>query len=118
MRRLTDDDFSMAGVPAIYVGYSLQYDSWNRVYTDTYSGMQTPSKDGGSADAPVPTTPLYEHWYFNGTASRDSTFESKLSNRLFVQLPAPGTGMPSWERWMRGSDWMRTVITSSVSRIT
>lgn len=86
LRRLTDDDFSMAGVPAIYVGYSLQYDSWNRVYTDTYSGMQTPSKDGGSADAPVPTTPFYEHWYFNGTASRDSTFESKLSNRLFVQL--------------------------------
>ena len=72
LRRLTDDDFSMAGVPAIYVGYSLQYDSWNRVYTDTYSGMQTPSKDGGSADAPVPTTPFYEHWYFNGTASRET----------------------------------------------
>lgn len=86
LRRLNEDDFSMAGVPAIYIGYSLQYDSWNRVYSDTYAGMQAPSPEGGTADNPLPTKPFYRDWYFNGTASRDSTFESKLSNRLFVQL--------------------------------
>lgn len=86
LRRLTDDDFSMAGIPSIYVGYSLQYDSWNRVYTDTYAGMQAASDTGGTEDAPLPTTPLYQNWYFNRTASRDSTFESLLSNKVFVQL--------------------------------
>ena len=86
LRRLTDDDFSMAGVPAIYVGYSLQYDRWHRLYTDTYAGMQAPDPDGGTASNPLPTSPFYDNWYFNATASRDSTFESKLSNRLFVQL--------------------------------
>ena len=78
--------FSMAGVPAIYVGYSLQYDRWHRLYTDTYAGMQAPDPDGGTASNPLPTSPFYDNWYFNATASRDSTFESKLSNRLFVQL--------------------------------
>ena len=117
LRRLTDDDFSMAGVPAIYVGYSLQYDSWNRVYTDTYSGMQTPSKDGGSADAPVPTTP-FTSTGISTVPPRATRPSNRNSPTGCSSSSSPGTGMPSWERWMRGSDWMRTVITSSVSRIT
>ena len=86
LRRLTEDDFSMAGVPAVYVGYSLQYDAWNRVYTDSYSGMHSYDPGGGSETDPQPTQPFYQHWYLNPSYSRDSTFESKLSNRLFIQL--------------------------------
>lgn len=86
LRRLTDDDFSMAGVPAVYVGYSFQYDKWTRLYTDTYDGMYSVDPTGGSETAPMPTRPYYENWYINNTASRDSTMESKLSNKLFVQL--------------------------------
>ena len=57
LRRLTDDDFSMAGVPAVYVGYSFQYDKWTRLYTDTYDGMYSVDPTGGSETAPKPTRP-------------------------------------------------------------
>ncbi len=86
LRRMTEDDFSMAGIPSIYVGYSLQYDTWSRLYRDSASGMQAADPDGGSEDAPLPTTPFYENWYINKDYTRDSTYESRLSNRLFVQL--------------------------------
>lgn len=86
LRRLTDDDFTMAGVPAIYIGYSLQYDDWNRLYRDSAAGIRPSSPDGGTPDAPLPTEPYYKDWFFNRDATRDSTYESKLSNRLFLQL--------------------------------
>lgn len=86
LRRLSDDDFSMAGVPAIYIGYLLQYDGWNRLYRDNKNEMYTPNADGGTPEAPEPTDYLYKNWYFNPEYSQDSTSESKLTNRLFVQL--------------------------------
>lgn len=68
--RMTDNDFSMAGLPAFYVGHSFRYERWFKRYTDTRAG---------SGD-------YYGHWYVDPQATRDSIFESLLSNRVFVQL--------------------------------
>lgn len=86
LRRLTEDDFSMAGVPAVYVGCSVQYDRWTRRYRDSSSSIQQPSATGGTEDNPLPTEPFYAHWYFNSSATRDSLSETRLSSKIFVQL--------------------------------
>ncbi len=69
--KLTDEDFSMAGYPSFYVGHAIEYSRWFRSYTDTYAQ--------GAGE-------YYENWYINTSETADSTFESRLSNRLFIQL--------------------------------
>lgn len=76
LRRLSDEDFSIAERSSVFIGHSFLYSRFWRKYTDTKSGMAK-GED---------VKPYYEHWYINPTASRDSTFESLLSNKVFVQL--------------------------------
>lgn len=70
LKALTEEDFTMADRPAVYVGHSIEYNRMCKVYTDT-------RRNSGD---------YYEHWYMNADRTRDSIFESVLSNRLFVQL--------------------------------
>lgn len=76
--RVRDEDFTIADMPAVFFGHSIEYSRWSKQYTDTKSGSQF--SDG------VSTVNYYDDWYINPTQSRDSLFESKLSNKLFVQL--------------------------------
>ena len=34
LQRLTESDFSMANLSAVYIGHSFEYSSWSKVYTD------------------------------------------------------------------------------------
>lgn len=88
LRRLTEDDFSMADVPAVYVGYALEYNRWHRKYTDSYVGstLNYGRVIGDEPDPHYPAQPYYENWFLDGQYTRDSLFESKLSNRVFIQL--------------------------------
>lgn len=70
MRKLTEDDFSIAERSTIFFGHSIEYSRFFRRYTDTKEN---------SGD-------YYKDWYINPVESRDSTFESLLSNRVFIQL--------------------------------
>ncbi len=70
LRKLTDEDFSIADRSSVFFGHSFQYSRWSRKYTDTRSQ---------SGD-------YYENWYVNPTSTYDSIFETLISNRLFIQL--------------------------------
>lgn len=70
LRRLSDTDFSIADRSSVFVGHAFEYHRWWRKYTDT----KTRSGD------------FYDKWYINPTSTYDSIFESRVSNRLFVQL--------------------------------
>ncbi len=83
LRRLTEDDFSMSGVPAFYIGYAFRYDRWRRRYTDLRENDATNNmKD----DQYRPSREYYTNWYMDGVKTRDSISETKLSNRVFLQL--------------------------------
>ncbi len=72
LRKLTEEDFSIADQSSIYLGHSVQYHRFFKNYTDTKAGMATPD--------------YYENWYINPTQTYDSIFEGLLSNRVFIQL--------------------------------
>ena len=85
--RMTSRDFSMADLPAIYVGHTFEYNEWSKVYTDKYSTYRderyTRDPDTGIYQAKTDT--YYKDWFYNPEKSRDSTYERIISNRLFVQ---------------------------------
>ncbi len=76
LRRLSDDDFSIADRTTLYVGLSTQYSRFSKVYADTRNG----------STQPVDGTVFYDNWYVNPAATHDSIFESLLSNKAFIQI--------------------------------
>lgn len=87
LQRVTEEDYSIAGLSAVYIGHSFEYNSWSKVYTD----IRAPYTDERGSRNPdtgewIPTEGYYyDNWYLNPTESRDSTYERVISNRLFVQ---------------------------------
>ena len=83
---VTESDFSIAHLPAVYIGHSFEYNSWTKTYSDVFS---TYTNERGSRDDKgnfVPTEhTYYENWYINPDRSRDSITERRISNRIFVQ---------------------------------
>ncbi len=79
LRRVTEDDFSIADFPAVFIGHSFEYNRWYKKYTDTYDGATYTDMEGEVHN-------YYENWYINPRQSNDSIFESSLSNRVFVQI--------------------------------
>ncbi len=80
--RLTENDFTIGDRPAFFVGHSFEYDRWSRRYDDTYQG--TVYINPSPTEPSLPT--YYDDWNYSATMSRDSLFEGRLSNRVFVQL--------------------------------
>ena len=37
LQRVTENDFSLADLSAVYIGHSFQYSSWSKVYSDKYA---------------------------------------------------------------------------------
>ena len=74
--RMTSRDFSMADLPAIYVGHLFEYNEWSKVYTDKYSTFTNEHNI---------KTPYYNHWYYNPEKTRDSLYERVITNRIFIQ---------------------------------
>ena len=83
---VTERDFSIADLPAVFVGHSFEYNSWSKVYTDHYA-TYTDERGGRDENGNfVPTEgTYYENWYLNPEQTRDSLYERVVSNRLFVQ---------------------------------
>ena len=83
---LTDYDFSVADLPAIYVGHIFEYNTWSKLYTDKLAKY---TNDRGELDANGEYKPVegqyYENWYISPTITRDSICERVISNRVFVE---------------------------------
>ncbi|MDR2912851.1 MAG: putative porin [Alistipes sp.] len=79
--RVSERDFTIGDRPAVFFGHSIEYDRWSRRYEDTYQGTVYSPPGGGSQPMNY-----YDDWFYSGTASRDSLFESRLSNRVFIQM--------------------------------
>ncbi len=87
LQRVTESDFSLADLSAVFIGHSFQYNSWSKVYSDVFA-KYTNERDHRNPDTGefVPADyEYYDNWYIHPTMSRDSTYERVISNRLFVQ---------------------------------
>jgi len=82
---LSDDDFTMGGKPAFYVGYAFLYNNWGKRYSDTYSGTTYNITDRKTG-ATLSTQNFYKNWYINASETSDTMYESAMTNRLFLQL--------------------------------
>lgn len=86
LQRMTDRDFSMAELSAVYIGHAFEYTSWSKTYTDLraeYTNERDHRDENG--DFVAATDEYYKNWYINPQRSRDSLYERRISNRLFVQ---------------------------------
>ena len=86
LQRMTDRDFSMAELSAVYIGHAFGYTSWSKTYTDLraeYTNERDHRDENG--DFVAATDEYYKNWYINPQRSRDSLYERRISNRLFVQ---------------------------------
>ncbi len=86
LQRLTDRDFSMADLSAVYVGHAFEYSAWSKTYSDLrapYTNERDHRDENG--DFVAATDEYYKDWYINPQRSRDSLYERRISNRFFVQ---------------------------------
>ena len=86
LQRMTESDFSMAGLSSVYVGHSFEYSSWSKVYTDRnapYTNERDHRDDTGAFVSAEHN--YYQHWYINPNETRDSLYERRITNRFFVQ---------------------------------
>ncbi len=88
LSRMAEDEMTIAESSSVFVGHSMTYTRWHKVYTD--------SREGTIYDMPVPTVedpeamendiPFYRNWYIDNNVTRDSIAESLFQNRAFVQF--------------------------------
>ena len=87
LQRVTEYDFSLADLSAVYVGHQIEYNTWSKVYTDkraTYTNDRGEITEDGKY---IPTThSYYENWFISPESTRDSISERLLSNKIFVQI--------------------------------
>ena len=84
--RMTSRDFSMADLPAIYVGHTFEYNEWSKLYRDkyaTYKDERYSRNPNGTYNSHTDT--YYKDWFYNPEKTRDSTYERIITNRIFVQ---------------------------------
>ncbi|MEG1623086.1 MAG: putative porin [Alistipes sp.] len=86
LQPVTEHDFSIADLTAVFIGHSFEYNAWSKVYSDQYATFtnERASKDehGNFISA---TDTYYKDWFINPKQTRDSTYERVISNRIFVQ---------------------------------
>ncbi len=84
--RMTPRDFSMADLPAVYVGHTFEYNEWSKVYVDKYSTFYNERASRNPNGTYVgKTDTYYKDWYISPERTRDSTYERIITNRIFVQ---------------------------------
>ena len=87
LERVTEYDFSLADLSAIFIGHQFEYNSWSKVYTDkraTYTNERGEHNEDG--EYTQTTHEYYENWYIDPKNTRDSISERLISNKLFVQV--------------------------------
>ena len=89
LERVTEYDFSIADLSAIYIGHQFEYNSWSKVYTDkrgTYSNDRgNYNKETGEWES-EDNLSYYDDWFISPEKTRDSISERLISNKLFVQV--------------------------------
>ncbi len=86
LQPVTDYDFSLADLSAVYVGHIFEYNAWSKLYTDKYATYTNERGDINENGEYVPVTDIYyKDWYISPSHSRDSIRESVVSNRFFVE---------------------------------
>ncbi len=65
-----DEKASISDKSSLFFGHAIEYSRYNMTYTDTKAQ---------SGD-------FYQNWYINPTQTADTMSESKLENRLFMQI--------------------------------
>ncbi len=83
---MSDYDFSMANLSAVYFGHSFEYNRWSKTYSDiyaTYTDARASRNEDGTYNSEEET--YYENWYINPSTTRDSIYERVISNRFFIQ---------------------------------
>lgn len=87
LQPVTERDFSIAGLSAVYIGHAFEYSSWSKVYTDRraeYTNERDHRDENGNF---VPAKGLYyQDWFLDPLQTRDSICERRVSNRFFVQI--------------------------------
>jgi len=87
LQRVTENDFSLADLSAVFIGHSIEYDIWSKTYTDIFGTYtdERGSKDENGNFVATEGHEYYDNWFIHPDASRDTLCERRLSNRLFVQ---------------------------------
>ncbi len=79
-RRVTSSEVATGRI--LFVGTTVEYDSYKKIYTDSRGE--------------VTEDDYYQHWYINSQVTRDSIRETNLNMMLFAQLqPFNSTGVLS-----------------------
>lgn len=89
LEHVTEYDFSLADLSAVYFGHQFEYNTWSKVYTDkraTYTNERGHYNEETHKWEPVRDLEYYDHWYIDPEATRDSISERIISNKLFVQV--------------------------------
>lgn len=86
LQRMTDSDFSMANLSAVYLGHAFEYTAWSKTYEDIRAEY-TNERDHRDENGEFVSSKgeYYKNWYINPLQTRDSLYERRVSNRLFVQ---------------------------------
>ena len=83
---VTDYDYSIAGLSAVYVGHIFEYNSWNKLYQDKYSTYRDERGDKNENGEYIPTQEsYYDDWFISPSMTRDSIRERVISNKFFVE---------------------------------
>ena len=86
LQPVTDYDFSLADLSAVYIGHIFEYNAWSKLYTDKYAEFTNERGSVGDDGEFAPTKDVYyKNWYISPLESRDSIRERVVSNRFFVE---------------------------------
>ena len=83
LTRVTERDFSIADKPSIFFGHAFEYSRYWKRYSDTRAGT---IYEYAEQDEEPKAYDYYTDWFINPAMSADSIFESRLSNRIFMQI--------------------------------
>lgn len=83
---VTQSDFSISHLPAFYIGHSFDMSIWSKCYTDKYATYYNERDHRDENDRfEGEEYVYYKDWYIHPEQSRDSIYERRISNRLFLQ---------------------------------
>ncbi|MDE5637608.1 MAG: putative porin, partial [Alistipes sp.] len=87
LQAVTERDFSLADLSAVYIGHSFEYNAWSKTYTDTYATYtdDRAGRDPETGEFIAKEDIYYKNWFISPDRTRDSLYERRISNRCFVQ---------------------------------
>ncbi|MBO5671818.1 MAG: putative porin [Alistipes sp.] len=87
LERVTEYDFSLADLSAVFIGHQFEFNTWSKVYTDKRASYTNERGEYDEKGNYRPTThEYYDNWYIDPKNTRDSISERLISNKLFVQV--------------------------------